>query len=427
MQQQNITQQDLLIVGAGAAGMMCALQTAHNGLRVTLFDHANKIGEKIRISGGGRCNFTNLNLNHGDPSRFYLSAQPRFVRHALSRYTPDDFIHLLKRHQIDFHEKHKGQLFCTHSANDLIEMLKTECARGQVAWQIGEKIDAVQVLHHDERPIFQLQTASGIWQAPNLVIATGGLAAPAIGATAWGYEIAKQFGHSVIAPQAALVPLRFEGWQEQGLDQLAGIALPVRISTGVGKQKMCFDEDLLFRHKGLSGPAVLQISSYWQAGQTIQIDFCPDVDVLDKLLAGKNGSKLQLNNALKQICPHLPERLILYFLSQPNIADYAHKKWADVPSRVLQQLAQQLKTWTLLPSGSDGHKKAEVTRGGVNVKEIDAQTMQSRLQTGLYFIGEVMDITGWLGGYNFQWAWASGVCAAKHLIEQHFNSASNAD
>ncbi|OSI09951.1 NAD(P)/FAD-dependent oxidoreductase [Neisseria zoodegmatis] len=407
---------DCVVIGAGAAGMMCAARIGQRGLSVALLDHALKIGEKIRISGGGRCNFTNRHLNGHDGSAYYVSQQSRFVRHALSRFTAQDFIALLDRYGIAYHEKHKGQMFCDHSAQDIISMLQTECARGKVSWHTGcriEAVDAFQTASADHGARFEIRTSQGVFRCRNLIVATGGLAVPAVGATPFGYELAKQFGHSIVPHEAALVPLRFEHWAQQGFDALSGIALPVRISTGSGRQAVDFDEDLLFRHKGLSGPAVLQISSYWQPGQVIRVNLVPDTDVAQALCDGKHGQRIQLNTALKQLCPALPERLLDFWLAREAFAPYAAQKWADIPNIVLQELGRSLNEWTLLPSGSDGHKKAEATRGGVNVKEIDPKTMQSKLCEGVYFIGEVMDITGWLGGYNFQWAWASAVCAAQ--------------
>ncbi|MDO5059636.1 MAG: NAD(P)/FAD-dependent oxidoreductase, partial [Neisseria sp.] len=410
---------DVFIIGAGAAGMMCAARAAQSGLRVVLLDHSTKVGEKIRISGGGRCNFTNLNLNHGDPSAYYLSQNPRFVRHALARFTPNDFLALLHKHGIGWHEKHKGQLFCDRSAQDIVAMLQNECADGGVHWLTGTTVETI--VHNAGAPYpFTFQTASGAWQSRFLVVATGGLAAPAIGATAFGYEIAKQFGHQIIAPQAALVPLRFADWESSGFPALSGISLPVQISCGKGRAKITFNEDLLFRHKGLSGPAVLQISSYWQPGQTLTIDLFPENDLSADLCRLKNGSKVLLKTALKQLCPTLPERLTDHWLAQAEFAPYSAHKWADVPDRILQALGHSLNAWTVRPSGSDGHKKAEVTRGGVDVRELSPKTMESKHCNGLYFIGEVCDITGWLGGYNFQWAWASAVCAAEDL--KHSNA-----
>ncbi len=409
---------DTIVIGAGAAGMMCAARIGQAGRRVALIDHAKKIGEKIRISGGGRCNFTNRHLSGHDGAQYFVSQHPRFVRHALSRYTSADFTALLSHHRIPFHEKHKGQLFCDHSAQDIIDMLQRECATGNVTWHTECRIEAVHFFQVASTPFFELHTTQGSFRCTRLVVATGGLAVPAIGASPFGYELAKQFGHSIITPEAALVPLRFEHWEKQGLNTLSGLALPVRISTGSGKQSVSFDEDLLFRHKGLSGPAILQISSYWQPGQTIAINLVPGIHLTEALCQGKHGQKIQLNTALGQLCPTLPERLLDFWLAQTEFAPFTAQKWADTPNSVLQRLGESLSHWMLLPSGSDGHKKAEATRGGVNVKEIDPKTMQSKLQPHLYFIGEVLDITGWLGGYNFQWAWSSAVCAAEAICTE---------
>lgn len=408
-----------VIIGAGAAGMMCAARTGQGGKSVALLDHAVKIGEKIRISGGGRCNFTNRNLNGHDGSPYYVSQQPRFVRHALSRYTAQDFMRLLDKYGIAYHEKHKGQMFCDNSAQAVVEMLQNECRLGSVTWYTGCTVESLTALPTAptgyEQVRFGINTDQGLFYCRNLVIATGGLAVPAVGASPFGYEVAKQFGHHIIPPEAALVPLRFEKWAEQGFNTLSGIALPVRISTGSGKQAVVFDEDLLFRHKGLSGPAVLQISSYWQPGRHIMVNLVPDTDLVEVLCRDKVGKKIQLKTALKQLCPVLPERLIDFWLGREPFQAVAGQKWADIPNALLQKLGESLNHWTVLPTGSDDHKKAEVTRGGVDVKEINPKTMQSKQCEGLYFIGEVMDVTGWLGGYNFQWAWASAVCAAEAL------------
>lgn len=399
---------DVLVIGAGAAGMMCAARLGQAGLRVALFDHATKIGEKIRISGGGRCNFTNLNLNGHDGSAYFVSEQPRFVRPALARFHSGHFLALVERYGIQWHEKHKGQLFCSHRSTDIINMLQSECQRGNVVWHTGQ---TVQLPFYSDG-LYSLKYPHAIFSAPYLVVATGGLAAPAVGATPFGYEIAKHFGHRIVSPRAALVPLRFEDWEKRGFHHLAGISLPVGISTLDNRRHIEFSEDLLFRHKGLSGPAILQISSYWQPGQTICIDLCSGIDIAAELKSKQQGQKIYLHTALKQLCPHLPDRLIEHWFTLPEYAALAHVKWADCRHSDLDRLGNGINSWTLIPSGSDGHKKAEATRGGIAVQDIDPQTMQSRLQSGLYFVGEVMDITGWLGGYNFQWAWSSAVCAA---------------
>ena len=407
-----------LIIGAGAAGMMAAAVAGQRGASVLLIDHANKIGEKIRISGGGRCNFTNVALDGGDASRFFVSSNPRFVRPALAHYTAKDFVQLLKNHRVKFHEKHKGQLFCDDSANDVIEVLRAECAAGKVEWRTNCAVKNIRLLNEDSGARFEVDTSTaGVWRCQNLIIATGGLSIPAIGATGFGYEVARQFGHTVTELSAGLVPLTFGNWTADGWNALAGVALPVRVSAGEGKKVMMFDEDLLISHKGLTGPAILQISNYWQQGESIRVNLCPDVDLDAALRAGKSGSKIQLDTALAQLAPHLPKRLQNHAFEQAAFAPFAKHKWADVPDKVLRDLANSLNAWTLKPSGTEGYKKAEVTRGGVAVKEVNNQTMESRLQKGLYFVGEVMDVTGWLGGYNFQWAWASGVAAGRAVSE----------
>ncbi len=408
---------DVVVLGAGAAGMMCAAEAGKKGLSVVLIDHAKKIGEKIRISGGGRCNFTNEHLDGNDGSAYFVSEQPRFVRHALAQYPAQAFKALLAEYGVATHEKHKGQWFCDESAQQVVEVLKAECALGRVQWHTDCQIEAVTALPEGQAARFSVSTSQGVWHSRFVVVATGGLAVPAIGATGLGYELAKQFGHTVVTPEAALVPLKFEGWEAQGRHELAGVSLPVLISTQQGKHTVTFDEDLLFRHKGLSGPAILQISSYWQKGQSIRINLCPEVAMAEALCGQKQGQKIQLDTAVAQLAPDLPKRLIQHWLASPDYVAYAKHKWADVPNQVLHALGQSLNDWTLLPSGNDGHKKAEVTRGGVSVRELSPKTMSSKRQEGLYFIGEVVDVTGWLGGYNFQWAWASAVCAAKAMSE----------
>ena len=406
-----------LIIGAGAAGMMAAAVAGQGGARVLLIDHAAKIGEKIRISGGGRCNFTNTVLDGSDASRFFVSQNPRFVRSAMSAYTAGDFMALLKKHRVTFHEKHKGQLFCDVSAQDVIDVLRTECDAGGVEWRTACSVTHVRAVTDAAEARFEIETSTaGTWRCVNLVVATGGLSIPAIGASGFGYALAEQFGHSIVPTAAALVPLTFAQWAQNGWSALAGLSLPVRISVGVGKKSISFDEDILFSHKGLTGPAVLQISSYWSAGVAISLNLASDVDVEAALCSGKYGARVQLDTALAQLLPALPKRLLAHILALPEFAQYAKRKWADVPDKVLKALAQHLNNWQLMPSGSEGYKKAEVTRGGVNVKELHSASMASRLCDGLYFVGEVVDVTGWLGGYNFQWAWSSGVAAGRSIV-----------
>ncbi|MFA9217901.1 MAG: NAD(P)/FAD-dependent oxidoreductase [Sphingomonadaceae bacterium] len=398
---------DVAVIGAGAAGMMCAATAARNGKRVVLIDHATKLAEKIRISGGGRCNFTNVNAG---PANF-LSENPHFCKSALSRYTAQDFVALVKKHRIGYHEKHKGQLFCTESAEQIIEMLKDECAAGDVHWLMPCKIDNIARSEDaDGQPLFQLSTDGGEIEAAAVVIATGGLSIPKIGATDFGYRIAEQFGLRMVEPRPALVPLTFDAAQWAPFAELSGIALEVDVETGSLKGRnpsgARFREDLLFTHRGLSGPAILQISSYWQPGTPIVINLLPEMDLAQTLIDGKGTIKKQLGNVLAQ---WLPTRLAEGLLTAHGFALDA--RLADLPDAQLRKLGQAINQWTLVPNGSEGYRKAEVTRGGVDTRELSQQTMMVSKVPGLYFIGEAVDVTGWLGGYNFQWAWASGVAA----------------
>ncbi len=409
---------DVVIVGAGAAGLFCAGVAGQRGLNVLLLDHSEKVAEKIRISGGGRCNFTNLGTT---PAQF-LSDNPHFCRSALSRYTPQDFIALLQRYGIDFHEKHKGQLFCDESAEDVINMLLAECAKGQVTrWQpcsVNKIIKGPSSQDLSGAIRYQIHSDRGVIETPQVVIASGGLSIPKIGASDFGYRIAAQFGLRLVEPRAALVPLTFDGQAWQPFAQLAGLALPVHIETSPPgasakqrKNAVVFAEDLLFTHRGLSGPAVLQISSYWREGQCLHINLAPGVDVGDTLLRAKARSKKQLPNELASL---VPSRLADAWVGDDSAL---HRPISDVTDKVLVKLAERLADWQLVPNGSEGYKKAEVTVGGVDTRDLSSQTMESK-QPGLYFIGEVVDVTGWLGGYNFQWAWASGFACAQALMQR---------
>lgn len=393
---------DAVIIGAGAAGLFCAGIAGQLGQKVLLIDHAAKVAEKIRISGGGRSNFTNRDAG---PANF-LSDNPHFCRSALARYTPQDFIALVQRHRIPFHEKHKGQLFCDDSSEDLIAMLLRECEQGRVQrWQPCE----VQAVRHGVRG-FELDTSGGPVQAPRLVVATGGLSIPKIGATDFGHRLARQFGHRLVEPRPALVPLTFTSEAFAPYAALAGLSLEVRIAAGAGKARTEFLEDLLFTHRGLSGPAVLQISSFWRPGQPLQLDLAPQLDLAAHLRAAKAGSRKQLGNELHGL---LPARLLDTWLAA--VPQLATRPIAEVKDKDLDGLAQRLHRWELLPAGTEGYRKAEVTAGGVDTRELGSQDMQSRHVPGLYFIGEVVDVTGWLGGYNFQWAWASAAACARAL------------
>lgn len=432
---------DAIIIGAGAAGLFCAGQAGQRGLKVLLIDHADKVAEKIRISGGGRCNFTNRDLDPAAPHKHFVGQNPQFCRSALSRYTPQDFIALVDKHGIPHHEKHKGQLFADRSAEDIIAMLLAECAAGGVThWQpcTVKNIAFLAVSAHPSSVgSYQIDTDRGPVQARSLVIATGGLSIPKIGATDFGYRLAQQFNVPLVERRPGLVPLTFDGAGWAPYAQLAGLALPVQISTGVhegphappprgslppegavfalgrpgGKKKarMAFDEDLLFTHRGLSGPAVLQISSYWQEGTPLAINLAPTVDLPAALAQGKARSRKLIANELATL---VPSRLADAWAGRE--ADW-QRPINEASDKALARLAEQLARWELTPTGTEGYKKAEVTLGGVDTKALSQQTMECKTQPGLYFIGEVVDVTGWLGGYNFQWAWASAHACAQAL------------
>ena len=396
---------DVVVIGAGAAGLFCAGIAGQRGKRVLVLDHSAKVAEKVRISGGGRANFTNRDLDPRAPHKHYLGENPHFCRSALSRYTPGDFIALIQRHGIPFHEKHKGQLFCDRSADDLIQMLLRECEAGGVTrWQPC----GVAAVRQGGEGTYELDTAQGLVHAEKVVVATGGLSIPAIGATDFGHRLAAQFGLRLVPTRPGLVPLTFDGAQWAPYADLAGLALPVSIETGSKKSRMAFLEDLLFTHRGLSGPAVLQISSYWQAGTPIRLNLAPDTDLDAALLDAKVRSRKLLVNELAAL---VPSRLAEAWVSQDP--DW-QRPVADTSDKALHRLAERLARWEITPTGTEGYKKAEVTLGGVDTRDLSSQTMESK-QAGLYFIGEVVDVTGWLGGYNFQWAWASAAACAHAL------------
>ena len=400
---------DVAVIGAGAAGMMCAAVAGQRGRSVVLIDHATRLAEKIRISGGGRCNFTNLDTG---PANF-LSENPHFCKSALSRYTPQDFLGLMKRHRIAYHEKHKGQLFCDRSAEDIITMLKAECDAGRVQWRMPCKVAAIGATASGFRVDLESVTGDGAAaassdsiRAKSVVIATGGLSIPKIGATDFAFRIAKQFGLKLVDPRPALVPLTFDDAAWQPFVPLAGIALEVDVETGSKKTRGAFKEDLLFTHRGLSGPAVLQISSFWQPGTPLTLNLLPQHDLAEELIASKGSIKKNLGNHLAQ---WLPGRVAEGWLAANGFK--ADARPADMPDRELRRLGLSLNQWQVTPNGSEGYRKAEVTRGGVDTRALSQQTMMANAVPGLHFIGEAVDVTGWLGGYNFQWAWASGVAA----------------
>ena len=397
---------DVVVVGAGAAGLFCAGVAGQLGLKVLVLDHSERVAEKIRISGGGRSNFTNLEAG---PANF-LSDNRHFCRSALSRYTARDFVALVQRHNIPFHEKHRGQLFCDRSAEDLINMLLAECAAGMVQrWQPC-RVATIRTgpAHQSDTPAYEIDTERGLVRTRAVVIATGGLSIPKIGATDFGYRVATQFDLKLVGPRPGLVPLTFDAAQWQPFAALAGLSLEVSISTGAAKARTAFLEDLLFTHRGLSGPAVLQISSFWREGQSLRLDLAPGQDIAAALTRAKSTSRKLIANELGQ---WLPSRLADTWVGQ----DAAWQRpVSEATDKALSVLAERLSRWDITPSGSEGYRKAEVTLGGVDTRELSSQTMESR-QAGLYFIGEVVDVTGWLGGYNFQWAWSSGFACAQGL------------
>ena len=385
---------DVVVIGAGAAGMMCAASAGLRGRRVLLIEHYPILGEKIRISGGGRCNFTNVNAGPGN----FLSRNPDFCRSALARYTPRDFVALVEGYRIGYHEKKLGQLFCDDTARDLIAMLKAECDRGGVEWSMSCPVDGVT----READAWRVATPRGAVVAESLVIATGGLTVPKIGATPFGYRVAEQFGLAVVAPTPALVPLALPSDTLARYGDLAGVSVDVDVACGTGR----FRENLLFTHRGLSGPAILQISSYWNGKEPLVIDVLPGIDAT-AWLVGERASPARLDSVLAR---RLPQR----FAAQWCAANDAALPMKQLSEKRLREMAAQLRSWSLLPSGTLGYNKAEVTLGGVDTRGLSSKSMAATSVPGLYFIGEVVDVTGWLGGYNFQWAWSSGHAAGMH-------------
>ncbi|MFY7779402.1 MAG: NAD(P)/FAD-dependent oxidoreductase [Elstera sp.] len=384
---------DVIILGAGAAGLMAALTAGQRGRRVLLLDHAEAPGKKILISGGGRCNFTNLECA---PDRF-LSNNRHFAKSALARYTQFDFIDMVARHSIAYHEKTLGQLFCDGSARAIVDMLLDEAARGAVTLKLNHAITDVR---RDDQ--FIIETDKGDFSAPALILATGGPSIPKMGATGFAYEVAKRFGLPIIPPRPALVPFTAGGAELELMTGLAGVAVSdARVSIG----KRAFREALLFTHRGLSGPAILQISSYWQPGETVRLDLLPEGDAAEALLSAKRSrAKAELKTVLAQL---FPARLAAALT--PEAA--AGRALADLPDKLLLAVAEKVQRWPFLPAGTEGYAKAEVTAGGIDTKALSSQTMEAASVPGLYAIGEAVDVTGWLGGYNFQWAWSSGWAA----------------
>ncbi|MDB5878266.1 MAG: hypothetical protein JWQ41_1680 [Variovorax sp.] len=400
---------DVVVIGAGAAGLFCAAQAGQRGLKVLIVDHSERIAEKIRISGGGRCNFTNRDIDIRAPQKHFVGENPNFCRSALSRYTPQQFIALIDRYGIAHHEKHKGQLFCDGPSQQIIDMLLAECAAGNVErWQPCKVRGVVFDADAAVADRYRIDTDRGPVHTAQIVVATGGLSIPQLGASDFGYRLAAQFGLRMVTPRPALVPLTFagDGWAPYAA--LAGLALPVQIAVGAKKERMAFLEDLLFTHRGLSGPAVLQISSYWKEGVPLGIDFAPGTDVAAALGEAKSRSRKRIANELATM---VPSRLADAWVGEDPALQRPINEAAD---KALSALAERIARWQITPSGTEGYKKAEVTAGGVDTRDLSSQTMESK-QPGLYFIGEVVDVTGWLGGYNFQWAWASAFACANSL------------
>lgn len=388
---------DVLVLGGGAAGLMCAIEAAKRGRQVMVLDHAKRPADKIRISGGGRCNFTNL---HCSPANF-LSQNPRFCVSALKRYTQQDFLGLVEKHRISWHEKTLGQLFCDNSAQDIIQMLLSELEAAGGVLQLETSISAVS--KPDDR--FSVATSKGPVRAKSLVVATGGPSIPKMGATGFGYDLARQFSHDVIAPRAALVPLTFSDANKDLCARLSGVSVDAEVSF----KKTTFREGLLFTHRGLSGPSILQISSYWEEGRPISVNLLPGTDVFDILRSARSATpKQDLKTGLTQL---LPSRLV----DELSQAFQLKGRLADLSDKVLRRCSEQLNRWQLTPVGTEGYRTAEVTLGGVNTKELSSKTMESAKVPGLYFIGEVVDVTGHLGGFNFQWAWSSGHAAGQFV------------
>ena len=387
---------DVIIIGAGAAGMMSAIEAGKRGRKVLLVDHYKKIGEKIRISGGGRCNFTNI---HTNPNKF-LSQNPKFVRSALSQYTQNDFINLINKYEIKFHEKKLGQLFCDHSAQQIVEMLLKECELANVTI-IKEFIIKNVTKENDQ---YLVSTETDKYSSQSLIIATGGLSVPKIGATSFGYEIAKKFDHDIIETLPALVPLTFNEKILEMCKELTGLSVEAIVSFN----KTLFQEGMLFTHRGLSGPSILQISSYWKLGDNIKVNLSPKLNIYQLLEEKRKlNPKFDILNIVSEI---LPKRLAQIICSENKVSGNI----SELSNKILKQLSENINNWLINPTGSEGYRTAEVTLGGVNTKELSSKTMMSNKHKNLFFIGEVVDVTGHLGGYNFLWAWSSGYVAGQY-------------
>ena len=416
---------DVIVIGAGASGLYCALTAGRRGRRVLVLDHANKAGKKMLMSGGGRCNFTNYFV---EPEHF-IGSNAHFCKSALSRYPSWEFIAMVEQHKIPYHEREHGQLFCDDSAQDILTMLLDECAAVGVQVKLNTHIEQVKTVENTKKSRFELITSKSLskkekqerkdngnqsklpqtsYRCESLVVATGGLSIPTLGASGFGYELAQQFGHTLVATNASLVPFTFTDKTGELIRTLAGISLPVIASN----EHISFKLPLLFTHRGLSGPAMLQLSNYWHTGETIEINLLPDFDITELLLTHKKQHPKQLiRTVLSENTDNALPKKLLVALQTMLWEDVKEIELANIKDERLTQIGQAINGWQLKPSGTEGYRTAEVTRGGIDTDEVSSKTMESKLQEGLYFIGEVLDVTGWLGGYNFQWAWASGfVC-----------------
>ncbi|MEE9339261.1 MAG: NAD(P)/FAD-dependent oxidoreductase [Methylococcaceae bacterium] len=389
---------DVVVIGAGASGLMCAIEAGKRGRRVLVLDSANKPGKKILMSGGGRCNFTNYSI---EPENF-ISQNPHFCKSALSRFTQWDFLALIDQYNIPFHERRHGQLFCNDSAKDILNMLLAECEIAQVTIQLNCTILEITQLSDNK---FQLKTDKKIIQCQSLVTATGGLSIPKMGATAFGYQIANQFNINIQPVSAGLVPFTLQPNDKDSFSKLSGIAVPCAVSN----ERQTFTENILFTHRGLSGPVILQISSYWQVGERITVNFLPNKNVIS-LLKEKRSEKTK-NQVKNILSDFLPKRLLEVLIDQKLLTISIQ----DISNQQMSEIANNIEQWKIKPSGTEGYRTAEVTLGGVDCTAISSKTMESNSVSGLYFIGEVVDVTGWLGGYNFQWAWSSGWCAGQYV------------
>lgn len=392
-------QTDVVVIGAGAAGLMCAFTAAARGRKVMLLDHANKAGKKILMSGGGRCNFTNL---YTEPSNF-LSGNPHFCKSALARYTQWDFIEMVSRHGVPYHEKKLGQLFCDNKASDILGMLLEECQQTGADLRLNTSVQSIERTEHG----YRLQSSAGEIACQSLVIATGGLSIPTLGASGFGYQVARQFGHSVLPTRAGLVPFTITEPQLKAMcESLSGTSVEDCLVSCNG---VSFRENILFTHRGLSGPAILQVSSYWQPGDTIEINLLPQLNLIEWLQAQRNERP---NTELKTLIVERFTRKMAGLLTEHWFVPKPLKQHSTAE---LEEVAQKLGSWQLVPAGTEGYRTAEVTLGGVDTREVSSKTMESLKTPGLYFIGEVLDVTGHLGGFNFQWAWASGYAAAQYV------------